>query len=197
MLACIQSLPDFKAVKPKKTVFLSSVLRQSNFSKNDHVILEEQLAIFFFRPFFFGHSAGLKIQQGAKMCAWEQTKHAVNYSVQTYQQLPVGRQTHLLQGSWGCETLLLSVPRHLVTLFPSLARELKLYRCPVASGFGRFEITYLTSESHSESYEERFSERLKPLLFYSGISFESPFPHAEVLSNAVQQVSSHRCSFAE
>lgn len=149
------------------------------------------------RPFFFGHSAGLKIRQGAKMCAWEQTKHAVNYSVQTYQQLPVGRQTHLLQGSWGCETLLLSVPRHLVTLFPSLARELKLYRCPVASGFGRFEITYLTSESHSESYEERFSERLKPLLFYSRISFESPFPHAEVLSNAVQQVSSHRCSFAE
>lgn len=113
------------------------------------------------------------------------------------QQLPVGRQTHLLQGSWGCETLLLSVPRHLVTLFPSLARELKLYRCPVALGFGRFEITYLTSESHSESYEERFSERLKPLLFYSRISFESPFPHAEVLSNAVQQVSSHRCIFAE
>ena len=92
---------------------------------------------------------------------------------------------------------LLSVPRHLVTLFPSLARELKLYRCPVALGFGRFEITYLTSESHSESYEERFSERLKPLLFYSRISFESPFPHAEVLSNAVQQVSSHRCIFAE
>lgn len=75
---------------------------------------------------------------------------------------------------------LLSVPRHLVTLFPSLARELKLYRYPVALGF-----------------EERFSERLKPLLFYSRISFESPFPHTEVLSNAVQQVSSHRCIFAE
>ena len=92
---------------------------------------------------------------------------------------------------------LLSVPRHLVTLFPSLARELKLYRCPVALGFGRFEITYLTIyQSHIPS-KSVFLKVLKPLLFYCHISFEPPFPHAEVLSNAVQQVSSHRCIFAE
>ena len=94
---------------------------------------------------------------------------------------------------------LLSVPRHLVTLLPSLARELKLCRCPVALGFGRFEITYLTIyQSHIQSASKNvFLKVLKPLLFYCHISFEPPFLHAEVLSNAVQQVSSHRCIFAE